>query len=193
MKTPIIKAALLAIALLTGSIAPTSAADVTLGALTLSGAFTRATLPNAPVGGGYLTITNTGTEDDRLVAATAAFAGDVQIHEMKMEGDLLRMAELADGLPIPAGETVTLAPGGYHLMFMQLGEALVEGTEVPVTLTFEKAGTIEIMLAVEGIAARTPSAVGQDMHSDMHGDMHGDMHDADHSGHGAAMSGEAPQ
>lgn len=189
MKTPMIKAALLAIALLTGSIASTSAADVTLGALALSGAFTRATLPNAPVGGGYLTITNTGTEDDRLVAATAAFAGDVQIHEMKMEGDIMRMAELADGLPIPAGETVTLAPGGYHLMFMQLGEVLVEGTEVPVTLTFEKAGTIEIMLAVEGIAARTPSAAGQDMH----GGMHGDMDDADHSGHGAAMSGEASQ
>ena len=177
MRNRMIKAALLAAALLAGNIATTSAADVILGQLTLSGAFTRATLPNAPVGGGYVTITNTGTTDDRLVGATAAFAGDVQIHQMKLEGDIMKMAELADGLAIPAGETVTLAPGGYHLMFMRLNQPLVEGTEIPVTLTFEQAGTIEIMLAVEGIAARTPSADGHGMHGG-----------ADHSGHGADMA-----
>jgi len=173
MRTHTIKAALLAVALLTGGLATTTAAEVTLGTLTLSGAFTRATLPNAPVGGGYVTITNTGSEDDRLTSATTPIAGEVQIHEMKLEGDIMKMAELADGLAIPAGETVTLAPGGFHLMFMQLNQALVEGTEVPVTLTFEKAGTVEIMLTVEGIAARMPSAGAHDMHGG-----------GDHSGHG---------
>jgi len=147
-----------------GSHAAHAPAVVTVGTLQLSGAFTRATLPNAPVGGGYVTITNTGSEADRLVAASAAVAGDVQIHEMKMEGDVMKMGELPDGIAIAPGETVTLAPGGLHLMLMQLKEPLVEGTTVPVTLTFEKAGSVDIELSVEGIAARGPAE--------------------DHSGHG---------
>ena len=127
---------------------------VTLGALELSGAFTRATLPNAPVGGGFLSITNTGTEGDTLVSASSPAAGQVQLHEMKMEGEVMKMQELAGGIPVPAGETVTLAPGGLHLMFMQLKAPFVEGESVPVTLTFEKAGTVEIMLSVGSPAAR---------------------------------------
>jgi copper(I)-binding protein len=67
------------------------------------------------------------------------------------------MAQLPDGLPIPAGQTVTLQPGGFHLMFMQLKQALVEGTKLPVTLTFEKAGTVEVELDIEGIAATAPA------------------------------------
>jgi copper(I)-binding protein len=146
--------------------APASAHDqvVTAGTLQLTGAFTRATLPNAPVGGGYVTITNTGAEADRLVAAASPVAGDVQIHEMKMEADVMKMAELPDGIEIPAGETVVLAPGGFHLMFMQLNEPLVEGTSIPVTLTFERAGTVEIELSVESIAARAPAEGCHSMH-----------------------------
>lgn len=131
-------------------------APVTLGDLEISGAFSRATLPNAPVGGGFMTITNTGSEDDRLVSVSADFAGDAQIHEMAMQGDVMKMSQLKDGLPLSAGETVTLAPGGYHLMFMGLKQPLVEGTSVPVTLTFEKAGTVTIELAVGGTAADAP-------------------------------------
>jgi hypothetical protein len=130
------------------------AGPVVLGELEISGGFARATLPNAPVAGGFLSIVNTGAVDDRLVSATTTVSGVTQIHEMKMEGDVMKMAELPDGLPIPAGETVTLQPGGFHLMFMELKEPLVEGTRVPVTLTFEKAGTVEIMLDVGGIGAK---------------------------------------
>lgn len=129
-------------------------ATVTLGALELSGGFTRATLPNAPVGGGFLTITNTGSEADLLVSATSPVAGEVQLHEMKMEGEVMKMQQLDAGIPVPAGETVTLAPGGLHLMFMQLNQPFVEGESVPVTLTFEKAGTIELMLTVGSPAAK---------------------------------------
>jgi periplasmic copper chaperone A len=132
-----------------------------LGPINISAAFSRATLPNAPVGGGFLVIENTGDTDDRLVSATSAAAPDVQIHEMGMDGDVMRMRQLPDGLPIPAGETVTLAPGGYHLMFMQITQPFVEGETVPVTLTFEKAGTVDIELPVMGAAADAPAAHGE--------------------------------
>lgn len=128
-----------------------------IGDIELSGGFMRATLPNAPVGGGYITITNKGAEPDRLVSATSPVAGEVQLHEMKMEGDVMKMTELPDGIPVPAGETVTLAPGGLHLMFMQLKAPLVEGKKVPVTLTFEKAGTVEVELDVQAVGAAAPA------------------------------------
>ncbi|WP_417307402.1 copper chaperone PCu(A)C [Devosia sp.] len=129
---------------------------VTIGDLELSGAFSRATAPNAPVAGGYVTITNTGDSDDRLVAASSPVAGMVQLHEMKMDGDVMKMGELEDGISVPAGETVTLAPGGLHLMFMKLNDQLVEGETVPVTLTFEKAGSVDIDLAIGSSAATEP-------------------------------------
>jgi copper(I)-binding protein len=152
--------------------------SVTVGALEISGAFSRATLPNAPVGAGYLTILNTGEQDDRLVSATSPVAGVVQLHEMKMEGDVMKMAELPDGIPVPAGSTVTLQPGGLHIMLMDLNQPLVEGSDVPVTLTFEKAGTIEVQLAVGAMNA--DQASGHEAHADhaahaAHGGTHMDM------------------
>ena len=128
--------------------AETSSPVVTLGDLEITGAFSRATLPNAPVGAGYLTITNTGTIDDRLVSASSPVAGTTQIHEMKMEGDVMKMNEVEGGLVIPAGDSVTLAPGGFHIMFMKLNQQLVEGSTIVVTLTFEKAGSVDVELAV---------------------------------------------
>lgn len=130
-----------------------------LGPINISVPFTRATLPNAPVGGGFLTIENTGTEADRLVSATSSAAKDTQIHEMGMEGDVMKMRELPDGLEIPAGETVVLSPGGFHLMFMGLNQPFVEGQTVSVTLTFEKAGTVEVPLPVMAPAADAPAAM----------------------------------
>ncbi|MHB1109256.1 MAG: copper chaperone PCu(A)C [Devosia sp.] len=130
-----------------------AAATVTVGTLSLSGAFTRATLPNAPVGGGFLTITNTGGEADRLVGAASPVAQKVQLHEMTMAGDVMKMGELENGVEIPAGQTVALAPGGLHIMFMGLKAPFVEGGTVPVTLTFEKAGPVEIELVVGAVAA----------------------------------------
>lgn len=128
----------------------------TLGTLEISGGYSRATLPNAPVGAGYITITNKGTADDTLVSATSPVAGATQIHEMKMEGDVMKMNELPDGLVVPAGQSVMLAPGGLHIMFMDLKEQLIEGSEIPVTLTFANAGTIEIKLVVGSINADEP-------------------------------------
>jgi copper(I)-binding protein len=138
----------------------TDADTITLGDLQISGPFTRATLPNAPVGAGYLTITNTGSSDDRLVSANSPAAGVTQIHEMKMEGDVMKMAELPDGLVIPAGGSVSLTPGGFHIMFMQLKQSFAEGSTVPVTLVFEKAGSIDLELAVGAPNADAPMQMG---------------------------------
>ncbi|HEY8576126.1 MAG TPA: copper chaperone PCu(A)C [Devosia sp.] len=132
---------------------------VHLGPINISKPFTRATLPNAPVGGGFFTIENTGTEADRLVSATSTIAKDTQIHEMALQGDVMKMRKLPDGLEIPAGETVALAPGGFHLMFMGINQPLVEGETVSITLTFEKAGTVELELPVLGSAADGAEAV----------------------------------
>lgn len=144
-------------------------ASVTVGALEISGAFTRATLPGAKVGGGFLTIVNTGGEADRLVSASSPVSAETQLHEMAMEGDVMKMRELENGIDIPAGATVTLQPGGLHVMFMGLNGSLEEGKQVPVTLTFEKAGTVEVMLDIGPAGADAPA----------HGSMdHGSM---DHS------------
>ena len=142
--------------------APAFAHDgvVHLGALNISLPFTRATLPNAPVGGGFLTIENEGPDADRLISASSPAAATVQVHEMAVQGDMMKMRPLAEGLELPPGETTVLAPGGFHLMFMGLKQAFVEGETVPVTLVFEKAGTVEIALPVLGAAVGAP---------DMHG------------------------
>lgn len=147
--------------------------EITLGDLTLSGGFSRATLPNAPVAGGFMTIVNNGDSDDRLVAASSPVSSRVEIHEMKMENDVMKMRELADGLPIPAGATVKLQPGGYHIMFMQIEAPFVEGETVNATLTFEKAGEVTVPLAIGAPNAR--------------GARHGNH--SDHSGH-AGMAKE---
>lgn len=126
-----------------------------LGPINISSPFTRATLPNAPVGGGFMTIENTGAEADVLVSVSASpeLAGAAQIHTMAMDGDVMKMRQLADGLEIPAGETVVLAPGGNHIMLMGIKQRFVEGEAVKVTLIFEKAGSVEVELPVLGAAA----------------------------------------
>ena len=143
--------------LLTLSLAnPTLARDYKLGALEIGQPWARATPPSAPAGGGFLKITNTGSTPDRLVSASSPAAELVQVHEMKMEGNVMRMREVDKGLEIPAGGSVTLAPGSYHLMMMGLKAPLKQGSPVPLTLVFEKAGKIDVELAVESIGAQAP-------------------------------------
>ena len=150
-----------------GAVSDHAMGSVTAGALEISGGFSRATLPNAPVGGGFMTITNSGAEDDRLIGASSSVAGHMEVHEMAMEGDVMKMRELADGMPIPAGKTVEMKPGGFHIMFMELREPLVEGETVAVTLTFERAGEVEVPLMIGKLNAK--------------GHNHGSM---DHGSHG---------
>ena len=121
--------------------------------------FSRATPGGAKVGAGYMTIVNKGAAPDRLVSVASPAADKVEIHEMSMQDNVMKMRELAGGLPIEAGKSVSLAPGGYHLMLLGLKAPLKQGDKIPVTLTFAKAGKVEVTLDVQGIAAQQPGGM----------------------------------
>lgn len=131
-----------------------------VGDLTLSDAMVRGMLPGQQVAGGFLTIRNAGTENDRLVSVSSPIADRVEIHEMSMEGDVMKMRPLKDGLPIAAGKTVALEAGGFHLMFMSVKQPVRVGESVDATLIFEKAGAIEIVLPVVD-----PRTIGEHQHN----------------------------
>ena len=101
------------------------------------------------VAAGYLTIVNGAGADDRLVSASSPRAAQIEVHEMSMDGAIMRMRPVAGGLAVPAGATVTLSPGGgLHLMFMGVTQPFAEGETIPVTLTFEHAGDVAVELRV---------------------------------------------
>ena len=143
---------------------PASAHSVKVGQLELTDLWTRATPPNAPTAGGYLAITNNADKADRLVAVASSAAKIGEIHQMKVADGIMTMRPLDGGLEIPPHATVTLAPGGSHLMFIDLKAPLAEGAEMPVTLTFAKAGSVDTFLHVKAIGARGPGGEdhGQD-------------------------------
>ena len=149
--------------------------DTRAGDLVISQAWSRATPGGAKTGGGYLTIENKGTASDRLVAASGDFAGRVEIHEMAVKDGVMTMRPLDKGLAIDPGKTVKLAPGGYHLMLMELKTPLKQGDKLPVTLEFEKAGKVTVSLDVQGVGAQGPAGA-----KDSGGHM--DMQKHDHSG-----------
>jgi copper(I)-binding protein len=107
------------------------------------------TKQGAPVAGGYMTIINHGKAADRLLSVTSPVSDNVMIHEMKMDGDVMKMRALMDGIEIPAGGEVKLKHGGLHIMFMSPKKTFDQGDMVKATLTFEKAGPLEIEFMVE--------------------------------------------
>lgn len=121
---------------------------VVIGSLSVTAGVVKAMLPGQPVGGGYLTIANSGVADDRLVSVTSPQAGEVELHEMSMAGDVMKMRKLDTGIPVPAGQTVELKPGGLHLMFMKVKTPFKAGDTVAATLVFEKAGKVDVVLPV---------------------------------------------
>lgn len=143
----------LSLAFLPLLLAPASAHDYKLGDLKIDHPWSRATPGGAKVAGGYMKITNSGKESDRLIGGTLVSAGIVEIHEMAMEGNTMRMRALAQGLEIKPGQTVELKPGGFHVMFLDLKSPLKEGEKVKGTLVFQRAGTIEVEFKVEGRGA----------------------------------------
>lgn len=153
---------------------PSSAQEVKAGDLLITQAWSRATPGGAKVAGGYLTIENKGSSPDRLIAGSTDVAGKFEIHEMAMNNGVMTMRPLDRGLPIEPGKTVKLAPGGFHLMLMDLKGALKQGDKVPVTLEFEKAGKVTLSLDVQGVGAQAPaSAEGTGGQMDMKHDHSG--------------------
>jgi hypothetical protein len=132
-----------------------------LGALVITAPWIRATPKGAPVAGGYLKITNNGPEPDRLVGGSLAAAGGFEVHEMSMDGGVMKMRPIRGGLEIKPGQTVELAPGGQHIMFLGLKEQLKQGEDIKGTLDFAKAGHLDITYQVGAMGGGAP---GMDMH-----------------------------
>jgi len=126
--------------------------DYQVKSLRISNPFARATPPGAKVAGAFMTIRNQGTEADRLVSASSPIAGLVEIHEMAMEGGMMKMRALK-GIDLKPGATVELQPGGYHVMLEDLKQPLKQGEQIPVKLTFERSGVVEVMVHVEAMGA----------------------------------------
>jgi copper(I)-binding protein len=133
---------------------PAAAHDYALGDLAIHHPWSRATPPSAKVGAGYLAVVNRGASPDRLVGARSPAAGRVEIHEMRMDGGIMRMRALDGGLELPPGGRVELKPGGFHLMLLDLKAPLREGAAVPLTLVFQRAGQVDVELKIEPAAAR---------------------------------------
>ncbi|QDL94571.1 copper chaperone PCu(A)C (plasmid) [Paroceanicella profunda] len=127
------------------------------GPVTASGAWVRATPPGAMAAGGFLTLHNPGPGDDRLVGARSPAAARVELHGMEMSGGVMRMHPLAEGLPLPAGATVALAPGGAHIMMMDLAAPVVVGAPVPVTLILDSGAEIAVQMQVVPPGAPKPA------------------------------------
>lgn len=130
---PMIAALLLAAAL------PAAAANVQV-----TDAWARATMPGQKVSAAYMTIRSDA--DAKLVGVSSAAVPRVELHEMRMDGEVMRMREVGT-LPLPAGKPVKLEPGGYHIMLMNLDRPIAAGEAVPVTLTIESGGrqeTVEV-------------------------------------------------
>lgn len=127
------------------------------GRLTIEAAWAAPTPAGVDVSAGYLTIANRSSTDDRLLSATSPRAERVEVHEMTMDGGVMRMRPL-NGLAAPAGQAVALGPGGTHLMFYGVSEPFAEGQTIPVQLTFETAGVINAELRVSRRAPQNHSA-----------------------------------
>lgn len=122
-----------------------------IGQLKIENPYARATVPGQKAAGGFMKIENKGTAD-QLIAASSPVAGEMQLHTMTMDGNVMKMREVKV-IEVPANGSVELKPGGLHLMFMDIKSPLKAGEAVPVKLKFQKAGEVEIKVPVREISA----------------------------------------
>jgi len=136
-------------------------------------AWIRTSVPGQKATGAFMKIT--AKDGTKLVAASSPAAGVAEVHEMKMEGDVMKMRAVPGGLDIAAGKTVELKPGGYHVMLMDLKAALLKDSTVPLTLTFKDAKGAETKVELKlPVATTAPGMAGAKA---------GDMPAMDHSKH----------
>ena len=152
MKSNILLKALLVSVVGFGVAGLAQAQNAKVGPLQIENAYTRATVPGQMAAGGFMKVENKGAVD-LLVSASSPAAGEVQLHEMAMEGNVMKMRQVKD-IPVPAGGAVELKPGGMHLMFMNIKAPLVAGETIPVKLKFAKAGEVEVKFPVNAMGAQ---------------------------------------
>jgi periplasmic copper chaperone A len=140
-------------ALIIGFVTPALAQATVNTSITVEQPWARATPGGAKTGAAYMTLDNKSGTADRLTGVSSDVADKLQIHEMKVENGVMKMREIAGGLPIPAGGSVALKPGSYHVMLIGLKKPLTAGEKFPLTLTFEKAGNISVTVPVQAMGA----------------------------------------
>lgn len=123
--------------------------------IAISDAYARATPPGATVGAVYFKIRNNGSQADRLLSADSPVGERTEVHTHTMENDVARMHEV-EAVEIPAGESVLFQPGGFHIMLLDLKGQLIEGDDVPLTLKFERTGTVKLTVPVKKITVLMP-------------------------------------
>ena len=138
------------------------AAFPVMAQVTVKEPWVRGTVPQQKATGVFMQITS--VQDARLVEAKSPVAGVVEIHEMAIEKDVMKMRALPNGLDLPAGKSVELKPGGYHVMLMDLKQQMKEGDSVPMTLVIEgkdkKRTTIEVKAPVKALATAAKAEAG---------------------------------
>src|SRR3984885_10181155 len=137
---------------------PAWAADYDVGSIHIAAPWARATPKGAAAGAGYMTVTNKGAAPDRVSCVSDDASAQCQIHSMTMDNGVMKMRPVEGGLEIKPGETVTLAPGGFHIMFLDLQHALEQGHSVKATLKFDHAGTVDVEYPIAAIGAAAPGA-----------------------------------
>jgi copper(I)-binding protein len=137
-----------------------------VGDLEIEHPWSRATPPGAKVAGGYFTVINKGSAPDRLLSISSDISDKAELHEMGVKDGVMTMRPVEGGLEIPAGGKVALKPGAYHLMFTGLKRQPKQGEKFPATLTFEKAGSVKVEFAVEGMGETGSGDMGDMDHAD---------------------------
>lgn len=161
-----------------------AAQTYTIGSIEISNPWARATPKGASVGGAYMSITNKGSEPDRLTGGSSSVAAKFEVHEMSMANGVMTMRPVAGGLEIKPGQTVVLNPGSFHIMMFGLKQPLTQGEHVKATLEFAKAGKVDVEYPVESIGAQGPGAASMPGMPGMdHGSMGGNMGNMNHPGH----------
>ncbi len=143
---------------------PVLAHSFTVGKITIDHPWARETAATQTVGGGFLAIRNNGKMADRLVSASSPSAAEVQIHTMSMDGGVMKMRQLKDGIAIPAGASIELKPGGQHIMFIGLKKPFKKGDKIPATLKFARAGSVQVSFVVQPVGSTSPMEAGHAGH-----------------------------
>jgi len=138
------------------SVNPSEAHEIKLGNLVIHHPWIKQPPGSAAVAGAYTTIDNNGTQNDTLISISIEHVSTVQIHEMQMQGDVMKMTEMAKGLLIPAGKSVELKPKSSHIMLMGIISPFMEGEEVKGSFTFAKAGKVDVDFEVVAPGADAP-------------------------------------
>jgi len=149
-------AAACALALAQLAAASAQATDYNVGPIQITAPWARATPKGANSGAAYMTITNTGKTPDKVSCVSSDASAECQIHTMTMDNGVMQMRPVEGGLEIKPGETVTLKPGGFHMMLVNLKHPLEQGSMVKATLKFDAAGTVDVDYPVAAIGAAAP-------------------------------------